>query len=137
FKGQTSLVFLQEDEEYECDHCEALIYVEDGETRHEEIEEVACAKQPESVVIVPLEEDVSLNCPFCKAGIKIIEGKVFHPRRRGKLRIFLCHASEDKVPVRKLFRKLLTWGHDPWLDEERIPGGQDWDEEIRKAIQET
>jgi uncharacterized protein YlaI len=94
------------------DHCEALIYVEDSEARHEEIKEVACAEHPKSVVIVPCEEDGFLNCPFCDAVIEIVEDedKVVHQRKQ--LRTFLCHASEDKVHVRKLFRRLWTWDHD-------------------------
>jgi hypothetical protein len=50
------------------------------------------------------------------------------------LRIFLCHASEDKEAVRALYRKLLQPGFAPWLDEEKLLPGQDWDAEITKAI---
>jgi len=51
-----------------------------------------------------------------------------------RLEIFLCHASEDKGEVRSLLRTLTTWGHAPWLDEERILPGQDWEREIRNAL---
>lgn len=51
------------------------------------------------------------------------------------LKVFLCHASQDKSAVRTLYVRLKneSW-LDPWLDEEKILGGQDWDSEIRKAV---
>jgi hypothetical protein len=53
-----------------------------------------------------------------------------------KLRVFLCHASQDKPVVRGLYRRLLEepW-IDPWLDEERLLPGQDWNLEIEKAVE--
>jgi hypothetical protein len=53
------------------------------------------------------------------------------------LKIFLCHASGDKEEVRKLFRSLSDDGFAPWLDEECLIAGQDWDAEIRKAVKES
>jgi hypothetical protein len=38
-----------------------------------------------------------------------------------KLRVFLCHASQDQPTVRELYQKLLAEGWiDPWLDEEKL-----------------
>jgi hypothetical protein len=54
-----------------------------------------------------------------------------------RLRVFLCHASEDKAPVRSLWRTLGSWGHEPWLDEEQILPGQDWEREIRHAMKQA
>jgi len=55
-----------------------------------------------------------------------------------KLRVFLCHASQDKPIVRELYHRLLSEGWiDPWLDEEDILGGQDYDIEIQKAVDAT
>jgi len=53
-----------------------------------------------------------------------------------KLRVFLCHASQDKPVVRELYQKLLaeSW-IDPWLDEDKLLPGQDWDMEIKKAME--
>jgi len=55
-----------------------------------------------------------------------------------KLKVFLCHASQDKPAVRKLYARLNSesWV-DPWLDEERILPGMDWDMEIQKALREA
>ncbi|MBT9149027.1 MAG: hypothetical protein DDT27_00538 [Dehalococcoidia bacterium] len=55
----------------------------------------------------------------------------------GALRVFLCHASQDKPRVRELYEQILRWGYRPWLDEEKILPGQDWKAEIRKAITGT
>lgn len=56
---------------------------------------------------------------------------------RRMLRIFLCHSSADKPAVRELYQQLKDKGFDPWLDEEEILPGQDWDQEIRKAMRRT
>ncbi|MCQ3938113.1 MAG: hypothetical protein DPW18_13850 [Chloroflexi bacterium] len=55
-----------------------------------------------------------------------------------KLRVFLCHASQDKPVVRELYQRLNTedW-IDPWLDEEKLLPGQDWEMEIEKAVEIT
>ena len=50
------------------------------------------------------------------------------------LQVFLCHASEDKDDVRELNGRLKRSGFSPWLDEERLLPGQDWDFEITKAV---
>lgn len=55
-----------------------------------------------------------------------------------KLRVFLCHASQDKPVVRELYQRLSEEGWvDPWLDEKKILGGQDWDLEIQKAVRSS
>ena len=51
-----------------------------------------------------------------------------------RLRVFLCHASEDKPEVRKLYRQLLGDGFTPWLDEEDLLPGQDWLREITRVV---
>ena len=57
------------------------------------------------------------------------------PARTAQLSVFLCHASEDKTAVRSLRTMIEQWGHDPWLDEEKLLPGQDWDREIRRAVE--
>ena len=49
-------------------------------------------------------------------------------------RVFLCHASGDKPSVRALYRRLRDDGFLPWLDEESLLAGQDWDREIAGAV---
>uniref|UniRef100_UPI004055D3D3 toll/interleukin-1 receptor domain-containing protein n=1 Tax=Candidatus Electronema sp. TaxID=2698783 RepID=UPI004055D3D3 len=52
-------------------------------------------------------------------------------------RIFLCHSSADKEKVRELYHRLKKDGHFPWLDEEDLLPGQDWQYEIRKAVRSS
>lgn len=53
------------------------------------------------------------------------------------LRVFLCHAREDKADVRQLHKRLRSEGIEPWFDEESLLPGQDWHREIQGAIQTT
>ncbi len=53
------------------------------------------------------------------------------------LRIFLCHSTEDKETIRKLYQYLSNDGFKPWVDEEDILPGQNWREEIPKAVREA
>jgi len=49
------------------------------------------------------------------------------PTTDRKLRVFLCHASQDKPIVRELYQRLDAEGWiDPWLDEEKLLPSQDW-----------
>ena len=52
------------------------------------------------------------------------------------LRVFLCHSSNDKPLVRELYQKLCAedWIK-PWLDEEELYPGQDWNLEIEQAVE--
>lgn len=50
------------------------------------------------------------------------------------LRVFLCHASQDKPAVWKLHRYLKQHGVQPWLDQEDLLPGQNWEVEIPKAL---
>lgn len=57
------------------------------------------------------------------------------PQNR-RLRVFLCHSSNDKPTVRKIYRQLSTENWiDPWLDEEELIPGMDWNMEIEKAVE--
>ena len=62
-------------------------------------------------------------------------GETIMPEPR-KLRVFLCHSSNDKPAVRELYQRFKAEGWiDPWLDEEKLYPGQDWDLEIEKAVE--
>jgi hypothetical protein len=55
-----------------------------------------------------------------------------------KIQVFLCHASQDKLIVRELYQRLTLEGWiDPWLDEEKLLPGMNWDMEIEKAVEAT
>jgi formylglycine-generating enzyme required for sulfatase activity len=50
------------------------------------------------------------------------------------LRVFLCHASQDKPAVWKLHRYLKQRGVQPWLDQTDLLPGEDWEVEIPNAL---
>jgi hypothetical protein len=50
------------------------------------------------------------------------------------MRVFLCHSSGDKKRVRELHQLLARDGFAPWLDEQDLLPGQDWNTEIKKAV---
>jgi tetratricopeptide (TPR) repeat protein len=56
---------------------------------------------------------------------------------KADLSIFLCHASEDKPHVRDLYRRLQNDQLRPWLDEEDLLPGQNWQVEIPKAVRRS
>lgn len=51
-----------------------------------------------------------------------------------KIGVFLCHSSADKARVRELYRRLTDDGFAPWLDEEDLAPGENWELAIRKAV---
>lgn len=53
---------------------------------------------------------------------------------QNQLHVFLCHASEDKSAIRKLYSELRAAGFAPWLDEEHLLPGEDFDLRIRQAV---
>ena len=61
---------------------------------------------------------------------------IFQNPEKRLLRVFLCHAPQDKPIVRALYQRLKAehW-IDPWLAEQKLLPGQDWDLEIEKAVE--
>lgn len=49
-------------------------------------------------------------------------------------RVFLCHSSADKAAVRALYERLVADGLSPWLDEEDLLAGEDWEFAIGDAV---
>ena len=50
------------------------------------------------------------------------------------MQVFLAHANEDKTAVLDLYDHLQQQGYTPWLDKKDLIPGQNWKEEIPKAI---
>ncbi len=59
------------------------------------------------------------------------------PINTQSLQVFLCHSSDDKPAVRELYHRLINDGINPWLDEENLLPGQDWQIEIPKAVRNS
>lgn len=48
--------------------------------------------------------------------------------------VFICHASEDKDYAVSLYKRLEQAGIRPWLDTEKLRGGDEWDRKIRDTL---
>jgi CheY-like chemotaxis protein len=53
------------------------------------------------------------------------------------VRVFLCHSPLDKPKVREIYLRLKRDFVEPWLDKENLKAGQDWELEIRKAVESS
>lgn len=53
------------------------------------------------------------------------------------LKAFLYHAPADKVAVRDLYLRLISDGVDAWLVKDKLLPGQDWKEELHRAVSEA
>lgn len=58
-------------------------------------------------------------------------------KSKDRLKVFLCHSRGDKEFVRSLNDRLVSVGCDPWLDEVKLLPGQEWEQEIPKAVRES
>jgi hypothetical protein len=59
------------------------------------------------------------------------------PTNIQSIRVFLCHATNDKPSVRRLYKKLTDENIRVWFDEENLLPGQDWDAEIQNAVRQS
>lgn len=60
-----------------------------------------------------------------------------HLQHGERIRVFLCHSKGDKDFVKQLYSRLVSLGCDPWLDEEKLLPGQEWEKEIPRAIKNS
>jgi hypothetical protein len=51
------------------------------------------------------------------------------------LKVFICHASADKLKVHELYAYLRRRGIQPWLDTKNLLPGQTWQVEILRALE--
>lgn len=57
-----------------------------------------------------------------------------HLSKKVCLKVFLCHSHSDNEAIHILWLRLKKSGVDAWLDIENLQPGQNWQNEIRKAI---
>lgn len=69
--------------------------------------------------------------------ISFVKPSLLPPKPSRRLKVFLCHASDDKPAVRDLYRRLRNDGTEPWLDEQDLLPGQRWQLEIPKAVRSS
>lgn len=58
-------------------------------------------------------------------------------KKRMSKRIFIIHSHKDKDTARDITAMLRDMGYNPWLDEEEIVPGQNWNKAIRQAIENS
>src|SRR5947209_8274751 len=63
--------------------------------------------------------------------VPVYSAKSKHARA---MNVFICYSSTDRRKVRNLYHRLLSTGINPWLDEEKLLPGVEWDKEIEKAV---
>lgn len=59
-----------------------------------------------------------------------------HSALTRRLRVFLCHVSEDKPVVRDIYQKLQQHNLEPWLDEKNLLPGENWELLIPEVIRQ-
>jgi hypothetical protein len=92
---------------------------------------------PDFVELLYSKSNVGLQ--KCTSLTSILELNILSDNERSQrlLKPFLCHGSEDKSTIRRLYLDLREDGANPWLDEQNILPGEDWDIEIKKAVKES
>lgn len=63
--------------------------------------------------------------------------EIYKQAKKSEIQIFLAHANEDKPQIRELYDKLQELGYKPWFDEEDLLPGQNWRDEIPKAVKKS
>lgn len=58
-------------------------------------------------------------------------------RKRMSKRIFIIYSHKDKDKARDVTLMLREMGYNPWLDEEEIVPGQNWNKAIHQAIENS
>jgi ATP-dependent Clp protease ATP-binding subunit ClpC len=106
----------------------------------ESVAAVVCKGDIEDVVSrwtgVPIESlrQENATTKSSSAGHADVNPNSGETQKRPSLRVFMCHSSKDKPRVRDLYMKLKDKHIDPWLDEENLLPGQEWDFEIDNAV---
>jgi len=71
-----------------------------------------------------------------EAGVKLMSGRSVRVGRR-HIKVFVCYAREDFEQAHLVYQRLNNKGYSPWMDKENIVGGQDWELEITRAIEQS
>jgi hypothetical protein len=76
---------------------------------------------------IAIERNMSYKRPDIQDRSEVLEA-------RKVTSVFLCHSSGDKERVRGLYKLLTQVGVAPWLDEQDLIPGQEWESEVKKAV---
>lgn len=79
--------------------------------------------------------DIGPNLSYAKASDILDKVSIIHDKEKIKSKkVFLCYAKEDYSIVEPIFEKLISRGHQPWMDKRNLLPGQDWEYEISRSI---
>jgi len=67
-------------------------------------------------------------------GPYVVKSEDYPAPLAGKPKVFICHASEDEMVARELYRKLNDKGYEPWLNVLTLSLEQGWNLEIQKTV---
>jgi hypothetical protein len=81
----------------------------------------------------PLGDSLLKICAALKVGASASHLKISKSEKQSK--VFLCYSGPDHRKVVQLYTQLLTDGFKPWMDKKDLIAGQDWQFEIRRAIE--
>lgn len=81
-----------------------------------------------------IEQQMKMADGFWKKAYEAKKKKDFSVMGPKSLKVFISHASEDEAAVLQLANYLKADGFDPWLSEERLIPGQNWELEIENAL---
>lgn len=72
-----------------------------------------------------------------KTSISPAEAKPSIAASSKSLQVFICYAKEDEAFARQLYKDLKQTGMSPWIACEDILPGQNWEDEIQKALRRS
>lgn len=58
-------------------------------------------------------------------------------KQMNEKQIFFCYAKEDSIKIEEIYDKFIDEGFYPWMDNINLLAGQNWDDEIQKAIKSS
>src|SRR5713101_2704103 len=61
--------------------------------------------------------------------------EILAKEQAGEFDVFLCHNADDKLMIRWVADQLRERGILPWLDEDELPPGRSWQEELELQIE--
>src|SRR5262249_47185555 len=97
-------------------------------------EQILLAPEPNAVPSITPPPKPAPSLPRPSPPVPVPNPAASEPASARSLRVFLCHSSGDKPAVRTLCQRLQADGVEPWLDEENLLPGQDWQQEIPQAV---
>lgn len=95
-----------------------------------------CDSEANKIRSSDLSTDIDIKLTFAKDWINGVCAYVEFLMRK-QVQVFLCYARQDEKSVTVIYDKLESNSFEPWMDIRDILPGQNWDNEIQRAIKES